>query len=509
MPSEGRRLHGFTVVSRALFLGRQFLLAAILAGASAGQGPGGVATWILGILTVPSVVMATARWLSFRFRVEGDDLILDSGVFSRRRRVIPLARVQNIDLEQTVLERVFGVAQLRLETASSGVQAEASLQVLGLDEARVLQQDLIRRRAQATAERQSTGEDGVAVEAPREEREVLLALDTRDLAVAGATSNEAGLIAAGVATLFEVGSDFGMLTQVESAVEQLFRDSLQLGIAGAALAVAGGILAVAAVGWLLSIGATLVRFHGFTLTRVGTDLRREYGLLSRHHSTVPLERVQAVRIEETWLRRLLGLASMKIETAGAHPGQNKQGQGGGAEAFVPIARRSDVATLLRHVFEDASFDGVELSSVAPVSRRRSFVRLATPVLILTGVMAFIRGSDWLALALLLAPAAWYAAAEYRARAWARPTGFAIARSGVFTRITWVVPRRKVQTVHLSESPFQRRWRIGSLVLDTAAGGRVASIVDLPRSTALMLLEQLSPSSSDEPNAAESAATAAG
>ena len=493
MPSEGRRLHGFTVVSRALSLGRQLLLPAILGGASVGGGAGSIATWILGILTLPSIGLAIAQWLAFRFRLEGDELIIDTGVFSRRRRVIPLARIQNIDLEQSIVERLVGVAQLRLETASGGRETEASLQVLSLQEARALQQELIRRRATG-----GRGEDpglpgGVQPEAMAEESgEVLLRLSTADLALAGATSNEAGLIAAGLATLLEVASDIGGLDYVSRWVESLFEQGLQLGAAGAALAVGGMVVALVAVGWLLSVVATILRYHGFTLTRVGTDLRREYGLISRHHATVPLERVQAVRIEETWLRRIFGLAAVKIETAGAAPGQGRQEQGGGAEAFVPIARRREVASLLPHVFEDARFSGLELHSVAPVSRRRSFLRLAAPITVAAIALTLFLGRSWLPALLLLVPAWWYARAEYRARAWARPEGFAVARSGVFTRLTWVVPERKVQTVHLRETPFQRRWELATLLVDTAAGGRVARVVDLPRSVATELLRGLAP-----------------
>jgi uncharacterized membrane protein YdbT with pleckstrin-like domain len=61
---------------------------------------------------------------------------------------------------------------------------------------------------------------------------------------------------------------------------------------------------------------------------------------------------------------------------------------------------------------------------------------------------------------------------------------------VLTRTTWIVPERKVQTLHLTESPFQRRWGLATLIIDTAAGGRLARIIDLYRSTAVRLLADL-------------------
>lgn len=489
MPSDPRRLHGFSVVSRALRLGRQLLLPAVVGGASAGGDLGGAVQWILLILAVPSIGVGFAQWLAFRFRIVGDDLVIDSGVFARRRRVIPLARVQNIDLEQGVLERVARVAEIRLETASGGSDTEARLAVLKLDEARELQAELMRLRNRAQhGEAVPAGDTGPPA-APTPHTRVLLRLGIADLAIAGATSNEAGLIAAGLATLLEFAGDFAQAAWLESFVGDIFGRAASVGVAGAALA--GAILTALffLAGWVISIGATIVRFYGFTLTRIGDDLRREYGLLSRHRSTVPLERVQAVRIEETLLRRPLGLAALKIETAGAGPGRGDQ-PGGRAEAFVPLARRRHVGRLLGEVFEDARFEGVPFNAVAPVSRRRTLVRLAVLIILATAGLAIALDLGALALLALLLPAWLYARAQYRARAWARSPGYALARGGVFTRATWVIPERKIQTLHLRESLFQRRWGLGTVMIDTAAGGRVARITDVYRETGSELIARL-------------------
>ena len=518
MPSEPRRLHGYSVVSRALRLARQLLLPAIVGGASVGGDFGATVRWILVILAVPSLLAAIAQWLAFRFRVSDDELIIDSGVLGRRRRVIPLARVQNIDLEQSLLERLAGVAELRIETASGGRETEAGLSVLALDEAQTLQARLLERRAvlrgrpeagaaagvQAAVDATGPGADGGAgrgaegdtrpgpapAAAPIGPPRRVLRLSTADLAVAGATSNEAGLIAAGMATLIEIGGDFGGLEWLGRWLDDRFAGGMGVGVTEALL---GGLVLVVVfivLGWIGSVVVTMVRFHGFTLTRHGDDLRREYGLLSRHRTTVPLERVQAVRIEESLLRRPLGLVALKIETAGTGPGQRGDGAAGRAEAYVPIARRGEVGRLLAEVFEDARFDGVELQPVAPVSRRRAFLRLAIPIAAAAAGLAIFLDPRWGWLVLLLGPAWLFAGAQYRARGWARPSGYALVRNGVLTRTSWVVPERKIQTLHLRETPFQRRWDIGTLLIDTAAGGRAARITDVYRDTGSALLVDL-------------------
>ena len=54
----------------------------------------------------------------------------------------------------------------------------------------------------------------------------------------------------------------------------------------------------------------------------------------------------------------------------------------------------------------------------------------------------------------------------------------------------VIPERKIQTLHLRETPFQRRWDIATLMIDTAGGSRAARAVDLHRGTAQRLLLSL-------------------
>lgn len=516
MPSEGRRLHGFTVVSRALELARQLILPALLGGASVGSDAANTAQWVAILLTVPSLLLAIAGWLMFRYRLEADELIIDSGVISRRRRVIPLARIQNIDLRQSAIERLAGVAEIQMETASGGAETEASLAVLSLPVARQLQTELMRRRAAArsvrdpepatarTADAAGTVADPVAADPvapagsppdqrpeppPEQQPRRLLRLSTADLAIAGATSNEAGLIAAGLATGIQLLGDVAGAHRLEEWVEGTFSQGAAFGLIGALAIGAALTLAFVVTGWVLSIFVSIVRYHGFTLTRVGDDIRREYGLLSRHHSTVPLERVQAVRIEESILRRPFGLVALKVETAGAGPKQRNRG-GGESEAFVPIARKHDVGPLLREVFPSARFEDVKMHSVSRVAIRRTFLRLAAPVSLAAAATAALLGTSWLALLALLAPAWLYARADYRARAWARPPGFTLVRGGVMTRTNWVVPEEKVQTLHLNDTPFQRRLGLRTLLVDTAAGGRVARVPDLERSTAEALLHDL-------------------
>lgn len=480
----GRRLHPLTLGFSAFTIARQMVWPALAGGF--GLGEGRIARMLpifIAALAVPALIGAALKYGRYRWRLTADELFLRSGVLSRRDRVIPLARVQNVEVRQNVLHRVFDVAELRVETAGSGTEAEAVLSVLGVAEAQAIRAELLAHRRVPVS---IVSVDGDAPAMDRPAAPPLAQLSTGDVLLAGATANEAGVIAAALAGLLQFVDDVPLpfVATVGDRVMERAADALLVwGI--------GLLVVFLIVGWLISIAGAVARYHGFTLTVDGGEMRKRYGLLTLHEASVPLERVQAIRVEESLPRRLLGLASLSIETAGGTPGQR-----GGAEAFVPIARRGDVGRLVRGIFGDADAD-VPLRPVHPMARRRLAFRYLVTLLV---VWAPFWGARWLDVqpggmlapwVALLLPLPWLAAGwEYRGRGWALPPGYVVARSGVLTRVTWIVPDRKLQTLHLRRTPLQRRHGLATVVVDTAAGGRQAAVVDLGEPAARRLLEEM-------------------
>lgn len=476
---EPRGLHPATLLFSSLQVARGFILPALLGGVSAGDDIGQILTITLLVAAVPALLVAVGKYITFRYRIDGPDLVLDSGVLFRRHRVLPLRRVQNIDLKESALQRLFGVSELRVETASGGSETEAVLSVLGRQAAAALQAELRQRRAGLAAR-----EEAGAVEAPVR---VVARLGPADLAIAGATSNEAGIIAAGLAGLLQSLDELSVDIQPpDFDPAALTPETPWLGFLVGGVAI---LLAVFFAGWVFSVIGALVRYWGFVLERSDDELRKAYGLLARTRGTVPLDRVQAVRVEESILRRPLGLAALKVETAGGAPGTTQRR---GAEAYLPLARGHDVGRLVRNVFENLHYDEAAFEPAHPRALRRARVRYSAPVVMAAVALALLVDVRWLWLLALLPLCLLWAAAYYRGLGHARVPGFVLARLGVWNRVTWIVPEWKIQTLHVVATPFQRRHGLATLVVDTAAGGGLseARVVDLGRDTALALQDAL-------------------
>ena len=469
-----RRLHPLTLLFEAFDEAGALLVPAVVGGAWAGGGHmARMAGWMLLLLVVPSALWAVAEYLTFRYRLTGEGLVLDQGVLRRRHRVIPMARVQSIDVRQSALQRLLGVAELHVETAG-GEAAEAVLSVLSAPEAEALRAELLSQRGAA--------EPGVAA-APN----VLARLSARDLAMAGATSNEAGVIAALLIGAVELAYQFGVPLPIPGVDLRALAARPLMDLAPA---IAAGAAVVFALAWIFSIAGALLTYYGFSLERTRDELHKRYGALARRGASVPLGRVQAVRVRESLLRRPLGLAALQIETAGAAPGQ---GQHRGVEAFLPLARIGEVPRLITAVFEDLDFAALHFRPVHPRARIHTFVRYSVPLLGLAALLAVLIGPGWLWLALLLPLL--YGAAHLHVRhlGYAVAPGYVALRAGFLTRTTWIIPERRIQTLHVYESRLQRRLGLATLGVDTAAGE--AAAVDLGAPEAGAILSELAKSAS--------------
>lgn len=64
-------------------------------------------------------VFAFARYRTWRYRVREDSLLLDRGVLTKVRTVVPYVRIQHVDSRRGPVERALGLASVVVYTAGS------------------------------------------------------------------------------------------------------------------------------------------------------------------------------------------------------------------------------------------------------------------------------------------------------------------------------------------------------------------------------------------------------
>jgi putative membrane protein len=417
-------------------------------------------------------------WRATTFEVSGGAFRLRWGVLQKNERTIPLEHVQSVDTVQGIIQRLFGVVEVRIETAGGGAsEPDATLPALDRADAEAL-----RREVEGSGREPVRAEEAVGPT-------VLRRLPTRELLIAGATSGQIGIAFSLIAVFSQLFDDFGNFFS-----EELVRRTFEKVAPNSIVVVLLLVLAFGVLAWLLAIGGTVLAHAGFTLSRDGDFLYIKRGLLERREATIPLARIQAVRIVEGALRQPFGLASLRVESAG-------YGEASGVSTILfPLLPRADAEKLL--------LDAAPEFAVAPAlerlparARRRYVFRAIVPVLFAaaTVALASLLAFDlavWVffAVLLLVFPAALYGWLRYRDAGWAYRGDLLVVRSRLLARTTAIAPRRRLQSRDVIRSPLQRRARLATFRAQVASGGGGAElrVTDLGSGDAEALTEVLGP-----------------
>jgi putative membrane protein len=441
--------------------------------------PGGPRTagaefWAL-LLLIPAAAAAVARYLSFRIRYEGSELVIRQGVIFRSERHVPYARIQNLDAVRNVFHRVLGVTEVRVETGG-GSEPEATISVLPLAAFEEM-------RGRVFADR-PPGSVARGAPAPFEPSSVtFLKLPPRELLLLGFVDNRGFvLIGALIGALWQVD----LLDRIGAATLEWMgwsdsREALRAGARAAANQAAIVIAAAAAVflvARVVSMTWAVVRFHGFELRRIGDDLRTEYGLFTRVAATIPIYRVQTLTIWQGPLQRVAGRQAISVETAGTR----RKDEGGRSERpwLAPIVRTNAVADVARRIMPELDLSSLEWRPVHPRAFRRVLLRSALLALALSAISSLWLG--WtafgpLAAGLLIAvPVARQQVQNLR---WTSTEDLVVFRSGWLWKRLTAARTTKVQTVTLAESPFDRGSAMAAVHVDTAGAGPQSHRVRIP------------------------------
>jgi putative membrane protein len=460
------RLHPLTPVLDLVVAVRQmaFPVVVIVLG-----GPGGLATLaLLALLAAGVIALRAARWYRFTYRIDGTDLVIDEGILQRSRRVVPLGRIQQVDVQRSLRHQLFGVAVLRVDTAGGGSGAEAELDVLGLADAHRLRAELLDRRSGVAAvdpAAESGDQPGPPGNTPPPDPDrVVLEVPAWRLAVGGITGARLAVV------LTVAASAIRLLEELPEGTAREVADRVPDTGPAATL-----LLVVALPVWFaLAAGTAVLTDAGFSMTRRDDDLHVRRGLLDKREASTALHRVQVVRIEQNVLRRALGLASVQLQSAGS----GSSASGDVSRITVPVMPVAELDGLLAEILPGRPRLPA-LHAAPPAARRRAILRRSVPATLAAVPLAALTWPTGAVVLLALPVAALAGELAWRGLGYATVPDHVVARRGGLLRETVVVPVAKAQSVRVRSSPLQRRAGLATLRIDVAGRGRTPSVADGP------------------------------
>ena len=267
------------------------------------------------VITAVLVLGGVVSWLVTRWRIEDDDLRIETGLLRRQSLRFPLAQVQAIDVVRPGLARLFRVAELRLRMAGSS-GGTARLAYVAEHEVEPLRDQLL------ALARGARLEEGVPAPAADQERTVS---EERVLA----TVATAPLV---VSILLESWWLIAILAAL---------------IAGFAASPATGLRISVGGGFIYALSLVTILWRRFnqqyrlTLAEGPDGLHLRGGLVALTAELIRPGRVQALRLVEPALWRPLGWCRLEVDVAGR---QRRKGEGeaqrGQLRTLLPVAKRT-------------------------------------------------------------------------------------------------------------------------------------------------------------------------
>lgn len=416
---------------------------------------------IVGVYILIVGVLGTISWFRYSYWVDDNALHMEYGVFVRTKRTISKNRIQSIDLTESIIHRVFKLAKVNIETASSGQQAEAALAAVKYKKGIELREQLKYRKS--TAEGELLEEEEIA--------ETKKQISFKDLLLAGMTSGGLGII---------LGFFFFGLSEVEEFIPETVYDvTLEWFITTSIMTVILLVLMMLILVWILSVGWTLIRYGKFTIKRVDDELLITRGLLEKKQLTIPLHRIQAVGLEENILRQPFGYASIVAEVAGG----SSDKQTDASVLLFPIMKKSEIQGFLETFVPGFSWDlETEEDWKQPPKQAIKFYVFRSAILFLilgAALFYFLPAYSWAGLFIL-------GLAFYRGWLSYKDAGYSMAgdrlllRYRLLKRVTILLYPKRIQAFQQAQHPLQRKDNLASMKVSiiSSIGGKHYRVKDL-------------------------------
>jgi len=491
--------------------------------------------WVLGVL-VMAAGTGVLRWLTTRYRVDAERVEVHSGLVFRQHRSVPRDRVRTVDVTANPLQRLFGLAVLRVGTGrqQESRQQELALNAVSASEAERLRGLLLDRSQRvdpagsaATGPTPPAGSTAPAGPTPPAGSATGSAPPAGSVAAGSAEAGSAPTIATGLAppaatrapavrelariswtwlrfaplTVFGVVAVGALLGTTWQLLEQFGVSPTDVDLARtlfdrltgspvwlAAVTITAGVLVVGTLGAVVLYAEAWWRYR---LTRhPDNTLQIDRGLLTRRSVSLEERKLRGVTVAEPLLLRAGGGASCTAVATGSG--------GSGRAQLLPPAPRAQAHRVAAAVLREAT-----PPTLAPLRRhpraalRRRLIRAVLPALALLAVLGiadlWLPSWPWQLAAILLVPASVLVALDrYRNLGHAETARQLVAREGSVLRQTVALQHQGIIGWKIEQSIFQRRAGIATVTATTATGSGAYRVLDVELPEGLLVADSATP-----------------
>ena len=429
-------------------------------------------------------------YLKFTFFLdeEKQEFIIQKGIFNRENLIIRLDKIQQVNINQSLIQRIVGVYSLDIDTAGSD-KKEASIKAIDHEAATILREKLLSRtyagqdqQANETAntpfssreQADGTGELSIGKSITQSQRESyrnfpLLKLSSTTLFKVGLTSNYGASIALLAGFIYAIMEAMRNYTEAfELEQNPISRLTTQgLGLLSLCILLSFALLIVLSTNLI----RTFLKYYNFEIRREKTFLSIHSGLFEKKHILLKPARVQISSYSQNYFQKKLNLINLKFKQAAFSTAEEEDKDNKKHDIEIPGCDEKEKIEILKMIYDRLPVQG---SAFVPNYRflfLTVMLRIVIPVLIfagLAGLRPLLQPYIWLAIpyAIFVGILLYFEYAHHRLYV---SEDFIIKKSGIWDIEYQTMEPHKIQKVTTKQYFWHKKADIGHLILHTAAG----------------------------------------
>ncbi|MFB7638475.1 PH domain-containing protein [Peribacillus butanolivorans] len=254
------------------------------------------------------VISVILQWYTYKYQIKEGAVHITSGLISKSFRTVPFLKVQNVQRRTTLFHKLFNLTSLTFETGMTDDQSSVPFEVISQKEAKRLEQELSLIQELSVIEVDGTEEDILEIVESVSEKTIHFIPTKQDVLKASFTSLSFLALIPIVATIYNTLDDFFNMENAEGLLATLLDTWWIVTIA---------LIGIICIAVAFGIISTFVKYGKY---EISSDHERVYikkGVLDESAFSIQKEKVQAVEITQSLIKRMLGLAEVKLISAGS------------------------------------------------------------------------------------------------------------------------------------------------------------------------------------------------
>ncbi|MRG88078.1 PH domain-containing protein [Salinibacillus xinjiangensis] len=310
-----------------------------------------------------SMIYIVLKWLTLQYRLTDTAFELTEGVFNKKKQTVPFSKIQHVKRENKLIHRILGVTSITFETTSQGDNSSVKFEVITHKEAERLQKEVFQLKNKEANEEANIKleEEEFQPNSVEPERTIHFNPTKKEVLKASFTSlSFLAVIPIGASLLSKLEDSFPFEQQADGVISFLL---------GAWWMIAIAVLSLA----LLVIGAgilwTYLRYGKYEIASDEGKIYITKGVLEETAFSITKKNVQAIQVNQSLMKRILGLAEVKLVCAGGKEGD--QSDVNNLYPFLPIDRAYQLIAELLPTYEISN-------TMYRLPRKVFWLRILTP-----------------------------------------------------------------------------------------------------------------------------------